>query len=358
MTQSKKRKFMLLAVILGALLLVALGTVLFNRVSAEYRSLNDADQQLLREFSQYCEQTQRADIWNGFNLSHRTVLAIGGLFQPSYLINPSAEVRSPFAVKLKMPEDIPLEVYRLSWLTPQVMKWKLSIGNFNEIGQTYRLWGNELYYMRYDAKTSLQTQGTSRHFIAFLAHEAFHYYMQNNWPAGGRFMENLSKTDIDWMEKQYSILAQVQKELAGESGSQESLRALAREYIDVMEQRLQANPAYLQAELSMETAEGTASYAAIQAARAVGYDLGVMYFDNQKNVSFTEVIPMLRAGKIDASFLADHTPYETGAQLCLWLDAMGVPDWQQALNKQTLDAPVTLYDILKGFVEENGTPGA
>ncbi len=140
MTQSKKRKFMLLAVILGALLLVALGTVLFNRVSAEYRSLNDADQQLLREFSQYCEQTQRADIWNGFNLSHRTVLAIGGLFQPSYLINPSAEVRSPFAVKLKMPEDIPLEVYRLSWLTPQVMKWKLSIGNFNEIGQTYRLW--------------------------------------------------------------------------------------------------------------------------------------------------------------------------------------------------------------------------
>ena len=51
MTQSKKRKFMLLAVILGALLLVALGTVLFNRVSAEYRSLNDADQQLLREFS-------------------------------------------------------------------------------------------------------------------------------------------------------------------------------------------------------------------------------------------------------------------------------------------------------------------
>lgn len=130
---------MLLAAILGALLLVALGTVLFNRVGAEYRSLNDADQQLLREFSQYCEQTQRADIWNGFNLSHRTVLAIGGLFQPSYLINPSAEVRSPFAVKLKMPEDIPLEVYRLSWLTPQVMKWKLSIGNFNEIGQTYRL---------------------------------------------------------------------------------------------------------------------------------------------------------------------------------------------------------------------------
>ena len=56
---------MLLAAILGALLLVALGTVLFNRVGAEYRSLNDADQQLLREFSQYCEQTQRADIWNG-----------------------------------------------------------------------------------------------------------------------------------------------------------------------------------------------------------------------------------------------------------------------------------------------------
>lgn len=79
---------MLLAAILGALLLVALGTVLFNRVGAEYRSLNDADQQLLREFSQYCEQTQRADIWNGFNLSHRTVLAIGGFFSPLILSTP------------------------------------------------------------------------------------------------------------------------------------------------------------------------------------------------------------------------------------------------------------------------------
>ena len=91
-----------------------------------------------------------------------------------------------------------------------------------------------------------------------------------------------------------------------------------------MEQRLQANPAYLQAELSMETAEGTASYAAIQAARAVGYDLGVMYFDNQKNVSFTEVIPMLRAGKIDASFLADRMPYEPGRN-CASAGCLGRP---------------------------------
>ena len=34
---------------------------------------------------------------------------------------------------------------------------------------------------------------TASHFITFLSHEAFHYYMQDSWPAGSTYsMEGLS----------------------------------------------------------------------------------------------------------------------------------------------------------------------
>ena len=102
----------------------------------------------------------------------------------------------------------------------------------------------------------------------------------------------------------------------------------------------------------METAEGTAQYVGIKASKIVGYDYGVMYFDNTKDVSFSEVIPMLKAGGIDKSFLADRMPYETGALLCELLEALHVENWQEHLNAQTADTPVTLYSEIHEFLAD------
>ena len=79
------------------------------------------------------------------------------------------------------------------------------------------------------------------------------------------------------------------------------------------------------------------TYVGIQASRRVGYDFGVMYFSNRKDVPFSEIIPQYRAENIDKSYLADRIPYETGGLL--------------TLNNQTLDAPVSLYSMLKDWVE-------
>lgn len=100
----------------------------------------------------------------------------------------------------------------------------------------------------------------------------------------------------------------------------------------------------------METVEGTAQYVCICASRIVGYDYGVMYFDNTSNVSFSEVIPMFRSGGIDESFLDDRMPYETGALLCELLDALGVQGWQERLNAQTQEAATTLYAIIQEYL--------
>lgn len=45
--------------------------------------------------------------------------------------------------------------------------------------------------------------------------------------------------------------------------------------------------------------------------------------------------------------------YETGALLCMIMDAINVSDWQESLNNQTQNSPITLYSILRAFCEEN-----
>ena len=100
----------------------------------------------------------------------------------------------------------------------------------------------------------------------------------------------------------------------------------------------------------METIEGTAQYVGIKASEIVGYDYGVMYFDNTKDVSFSDVIPALRAGQIEQSFLADRMPYETGALLCELLDALRVDGWQERLKAQTKENPVTLYSVICDYL--------
>lgn len=46
----------------------------------------------------------------------------------------------------------------------------------------------------------------------------------------------------------------------------------------------------------------------------------------------------------------DRIPYETGALLCLRMDELNIPDWQQKLNNQTSENPVTLYSIIDDFI--------
>lgn len=93
--------------------------------------------------------------------------------------------------------------------------------------------------------------------------------------------------------------------------------------------------------------EGTATYVGIRASQLTGYDFGVMYFDNVKDVPFSDLRNTVESGRLDTQVLANRIPYETGALLCLLLDRLAVPDWQAELNRQTPEQPVTLYDVLR-----------
>lgn len=156
------------------------------------------------------------------------------------------------------------------------MQFRLG-GDFNTVGKTYSVLGSDVYFIKYDQAASVDAKWSSEHFTTFLSHEAFHYYMQDNWPEGSRFSaDNLTEDDIALLEEEYGILGDIQ---------------------------------------------------------------------------ISEIITQYRAGNIDKSYLADRIPYETGGLLCLLMDELEVPGWQETLNGQTLDAPVSLYSILKEWVE-------
>ena len=350
--KKRARRFpIVIACVLLSIVLAGVALVASNQMNADLGQLDEADQAILSEYNTLCDSLAEDDVWEGFDLEGKTILAMPGDWAGGYLINPSEPVSSVFAKQVALPEDWGIEVHRISALEPGLLGLFLE-GNFNTLGETYSLYGSDYYFVKYDRAASVTDQWSSDHFTALLAHEAFHYYMQDSWPDGSRFsVEGLTDEDVALLGEEYQVLARIQAELLTGEPDRDALRAAAADYLDVMNRRLAANPEYVRQELEMELVEGTANYVGIQAARRVGYDLGVMHFINQKNVSFDEVIPQYEAGGIDKGYLADRLPYETGALLCLLMDELGVPDWQASLNAQSPGAPVTLYDLVKGWLE-------
>ncbi|MFA6850459.1 MAG: hypothetical protein WCS30_08930 [Selenomonadaceae bacterium] len=338
--------------VLAIVMLILFGSITLNNYSANFDDLSNTDKKVLMEYDEYCKANANSPIWDGFKLEDKTVLVIDkNIFGNAYLINPKNEVNSIFAKKIKMPEGSSLEVYRVSGFYPLLLPMKYFMGSFNTIGNSYSLLGNEVYFTTYNRKDSVDKEFTSKHFITFLSHEAFHYYMQLNWANGTRFIGDLSEKDLSLLQQEYELLDLIHAEMEKASPSKDTLMKYAKDYVSVVDQRIAANEAYLNKELSMETAEGTATYVGIKASEIVNYDYGIMYFKNAKDVPFADIIPMLESGGVDVSMLSDVIPYFTGAQLCLLFDALQIPNWKAKLNEQTLSTPVTLYSLLKEFTD-------
>ncbi len=350
--KNKKVKVSLICII-GIIIIGIVWIIGTNHLNSSYDKLKESEKQILDEVDKYCKANSKSQIWKDFDLEKRTIMVIDKSSGKAFLINPKDDVSGVFAKKIDMPTDSVIRVYRVSCFAPQMIQFIFD-GNFNTIGKKYKVLGNEIFYTKYLESSSIKQKFTSSHYITFLSHEALHYYMQENWDDGSRFSTDLlSKKDIELIRKEYDVLAKIQEALLSGDFVRDTLMNYTKEYIDVMDQRIEKNKEYLDAELSMETAEGTATYVGIKASQIVGYDYGVMYFDNVKNVSISEVMTKLDEGYIEKSFLADRMPYETGALLCLLMDAINVEDWQEKLNNQTNDNPITLYSILKEFSESN-----
>ena len=179
--------------------------------------------------------------------------------------------------------------------------------------------------------------------------------MQNNWPSSGRFeTDDLTDKDLDLMEIQYKGLTNIQEELEKKSPDKSKLKTLSKKYIKATENRIKANPKYMKKEIVEETGEGTAMYIGINASKKVGYKYDVMTFnkDNAPAIlPFDAVVPLIKSRKMDKSTIPSEWIYHSGALLCNLMDELNVPNWKDKLNSQTKKQPVTLYSILKDYIE-------
>lgn len=350
--KKKKKLLIVIGAVVSVLFLGLVVVIVKNKCfSLQYEQLNSTDKKMLAEYNQLYEQIETKELWTDFNLADKPVLAVSRDNLNTYLINPKEFQGNLFAQQIDLPEEFKIQsVYRVAPIVPQVLKIRLHIGsNFNTIGKKYPVFGNEVYYVKYDNKKSFEMKNTSAHFAPFLAHESFHYYMQNQWKMEGKPETELSNEDMKLLEEQYRILDEIKAELQSEK-NHEKLISYAKQYVEVVSKRMENNREYVSAELIHETAEGTAQYLTIKTSKMVGYDYGTMYFDNVTNVPMADIIRQVEAGNFSTHYLYDQMPYQTGAELCILFDELNIPDWQKTLNSQTLEHPINLYDILKDYV--------
>ncbi|MDM0612804.1 hypothetical protein QTH09_17475 [Clostridium perfringens] len=348
----KRKKIYIFFSILIILFVFFIVLIVKNKCfSSNYDQLNDTDKKMLTEYNQLYEKIVKENLWADFDLADKTILAVSKDSLNTYMINPKNFTGNLFAKKITMPSNFKLQsVYRIASIVPEIIKIRLDIGsNFNTIGKTYTLFDNSIYFIKYDNKVSFEKKYTSKHFAPFLAHESFHYYMQNNWKIVNKLDVDLNKKDMDLLKEEYNVLDNIQKEL-NSSNNRENLINYSKQYVDIVSKRIESNKDYVLSEISKETAEGTAQYLTLKTSKLIGYDYGIMYFDNIQNVPFSDVFNQLDAGNLNINFLYDKMPYETGAQLCLLFDSLNIPNWQEKLNSQTLENPINLYDVLKDYL--------
>lgn len=347
----KKRVKLVIGAVLGCIVIGVSAVGIQNQFHSSYELLDETDQYILDEVNKYVKHKKTEDVWEDFNLGDKTLLALKDSFGKAYLINPRKKVNSLLAKKIEMPSDYQIEVYRISAIEPGLLKFRMD-GNFNTDGKNYTLYGNDVYYTKYDDTKSVIAPYSSGHYITFLAHEAFHYYIQEEWMRGSTYStEGMSSEDRELLYQEYDVLEEIHKALLAGEKNRDVYLKYAKEYTAIVQERMQKNPEYVKKETERETIEGTATYVGIKASEIVGYDFGVMYFDNVKDVPFSDLKRAIEADTYDIANLADRIPYETGALLCQLIEQLEIPNWQAEMNRQTAENPVTLYSVIEKFVE-------
>ncbi len=326
--------------------LVAVGVASFainqlNPATHVYDSMEGADRQALGELSALARGEAETELWEGFSVTAHPVFALKSAWGGGFLANPGSDPSGIFARKVEMPEGAGLDVYSVAGLAPDVLQF-LVPANFNSIGETVGVLGSDVYFLRY-GESSFSKACDSGHFATMLAHEAFHYYAQNNWSGPSRFeTEGLSSADLDLLEEQYGVLDEMADALAAETADAQALGALCDHYLDVAARRMAVNPSYMREEQAAETIEGTATYVGIKASEMVGYDFKVMRMAQDGgepvDLSFAALAGLMRDGTLDVSSISTDWTYQSGALLCQVLDALGAEGWQAKLNAQTADA--------------------
>ncbi len=218
-------------------------------MKTDFDNLPKLDIQVIEEYDKF--QKSDAKLWKDYKLEDKDILIINkNTLGNFYLLTKDKNIDSIFAKKIKTDNNI--NVYRISKVYPK--RFEYLIGNFNTKDKNYNIFGKDIFYVKYD-KDSISKKYSSYHFLPFLSHEAFHYYMQKDWDDLTFRGYSYNDEELNLLDKEYKVLGKTKKAL-DENADKNALKNLGKEYLKVMDERIEkTNPEKIQAEIFEETME-------------------------------------------------------------------------------------------------------
>lgn len=359
MSKKLKLKYKVVLTFVCAITLVILSGSIINHIYfSKFDSLPERDRKIIEETCAFYKGSTKDSVWGNGYPSNASLLAVNGRLGPAYLFNPTESIKSPFATKISVAGYEDIDVYRISRVAPELIKFR-GLGNFNIYNKEYELYGNKVFYLRYSEANVFDSGYDSLHYITFMSHEAFHSLVQSKWSndnVGGRLnTDNLDDGDLDLLESELKTLAAMQIEMNSNKPNKKHLESLLHDYIKIKKSRLKKNPSYVKEEILTETFEGTAEYVSIKASKLADYDYELMTFMSNSGkviIRFDSIIPSIKNGDTDKSVLSTNIVYCSGALLCMVLDELEHDTWQELVASSRTNKIITLYDVINEFLSE------
>lgn len=337
-------KIILVILILALILIGAnLGLNKFNKTNFE--QLSEHDQTLISDINKLDTMIKNQPLWTDYQFADKTFVLANGRFKYSYIINPKEEPSGLGVTMINLPQDYNIKVYRMAGVAYTNLQFHIAKGNFNTEGQKISAYNNEVFYLRYD-KSRFEREDDG-YVISFLVHEAFHYFMEENWILPYQVpTEAISDEGAITLAEIYTVCGEMQTNIENQ-GSNEELIGLVHQYNSLYQSLKNSDPDYASYFASQELNEGTAQYVGYKA--NVDLERQPILFPNptteDQGYNIGDFSMDIRQAP-DPVFYTRSMPYHTGKLLCLVLDKVGPSDWQAQLNAQTKENPIFLQDIL------------
>lgn len=341
----KKRKSgsIFLRLILALFVIFSAGIGINKVLNNDFEDLSVLDKDVISEYDKFIANGE--SLWKDYKLEDKDLVFVNkNAFGSAYLITKN-DISSIFTKDINFSKKNPYKVYRISRFYPKRINYIM--GNFNTNGKSYRAFGqDDIFYIKYTDE-SISKKLTSKHFMPYLAHEAFHFYMQGDWKNLSFRGLSYDEDELDLLDREYQILDEINNGIDNDI-SKDELLELTRSYLDIMDERFKhTDKEKLESELFEETMEGIANYITIKTSKIVGYDYDIMYFENTKDINFSDVVPTIRKGEIGQDILGDKIVYESGAVLTKLIERLEYDDaWQDEINNRGANG-FTLYSYIK-----------
>ena len=319
--------------------------------ASDYDKLSDLDKRMLDRidlgFDTFIENKE--SIWSDFDIDERPFILVkqrksnGLLNTHGYVFNFDEDKLPIFAKKINLKDDFFTDnVYRI----PMVSLWISKVPpvlNFHDYG--------DYFYFKYN-KTYLDDDDLAFELVTFVFHEAFHFYIQKDWPI--LFPNESIVHNDEYYDSLYKQLYSIEEAYNAVSRA-EKIKHL-RDLVVEREKLLKTQPVF-KYKLILENEEGTARYIEHRLTKLdkmLGDHRLYEWLTKQEKLELfsihIEIAKKEREEFGESGTVKNSIWYNTGSFLGLILDELD-KSWKAKVGPtEDGEGQITIYDAIKDVV--------